>query len=202
MLQVIVRGLATVFFVVFCQVAAAATIAFDWSIGSEGDLLSGQIAGLLDNTEGQAVSQVSFVQSTVPIFGPIDIAMAKKNRDFNVINGQIVSGHLKFDKLGAGTIASPFVSLEMKWRNGQLNTFMFDIDDGTRGGRRKIDFKKGGTVFAVAPEQPVDPDVGTDTGLIPVPLPASGVLLLAALFALTVLRRLKKLGASDRKVSV
>jgi hypothetical protein len=200
MLQVIFRGIATAFFVIGCHAAAASTITFDWSIGGDGDLLRGQIAGLLDNTENQSVQQLSFIESTFPIVGFFDIAEAKKNSDFNVINGQVVSGHLKFDKLGAGTIASPSISLEMKWRNGQMNTFTFEFDDGTKDGKYTLDFRKAGTLFSVAPGQPINPDVGTDPGLIPVPLPASGALLLAGLLALPLLRRMTKHGRSDRKL--
>ncbi|MGV6848125.1 MAG: hypothetical protein ACWA5A_07085 [Marinibacterium sp.] len=164
------RAVAALIVALSFSAASAATLDYQWSLHSGAASVTGQFGGLVDNMSGQSVTSASIVASTLGWTGTLDLAQAARNQNFNIVNGAIVDGWLRFNNFGAGTVASPEIDLTLRWRNGTLQRARFNFDTGQPGGRTRLNINNGGTSFAVAA----------------VPLPPAVMLLLAGLGGLVV----------------
>jgi hypothetical protein len=168
----------------FSGSSEAATVPYEFSFSLGVHQITGQISGLLDNAEDQTVSGFSIASATLPVAGVFNIANANKNEDFSLANGLIDSGHLKFGKVGEKTAAEPEFTFEVKWKDGVLDKFKFESDNGTKKGDLKFDFKDDGVLFSMGPATNAAPVIPATPPLLPVPLPAGGVLFLTGLIGL------------------
>lgn len=192
LLRVLVGGVG---FTLAATASSAATLSYQWTLQSGLHSVSGLIEGLIDDSSNQSVTGFSITASTLGGIGEFDITKADKNKDFTVASGIISSGHLKFVDIGDKTVLSPELDFELKWKDGEIDRFIFKSDNGLKNGDWTLDFSKAGVLSSFAPIVVPDP-VAPITSLPAVPVPASMPLFLVGIGAFVLLHFRKSNGRS------